>query len=87
MLMNKNEPTAEQQEIINAQGNIVITARPGSGKTFTIVEKIKLISESLLDYQGVVAISFTKKASQELQVRCKKLNIKKNKLKIVVLIY
>ena len=66
--MNKNEPTAEQQEIINAQGNIVITARPGSGKTFTIVEKIKLISESLLDYQGVVAISFTKKASQELQV-------------------
>lgn len=75
--MNKNEPTAEQQEIINAQGNIVITARPGSGKTFTIVEKIKLISESLLDYQGVVAISFTKKASQELQVRCKKLNIKK----------
>lgn len=77
--MNKNKPTTEQQEIINASGNIVITARPGSGKTFTIVEKIKLISESLLDYQGVVAISFTRKASQELQTRCKKSNIyKKN---------
>lgn len=75
--MNKSKPTVEQQEIINSKGNIVITARPGSGKTFTIVEKIKLISESLLDYEGVVAISFTRKASQELQKRCKKLNIPK----------
>lgn len=73
--LNKNKPTSEQQEIINAEGNIVITAKPGSGKTFTIVEKIKLISESLLDYEGVIAISFTRKASQELQTRCKKLNI------------
>lgn len=46
----ENKPTNEQQAIIEAQGNIVVTAKPGSGKTFTIVEKIKCISDKLLDY-------------------------------------
>lgn len=74
--MNKDViPSEEQQKIIDEPGNIVITARPGSGKTFTIVEKIKNISDDLLDYQGVIAISFTKKASEELRIRCKKNNI------------
>ncbi|XZK75503.1 UvrD-helicase domain-containing protein [Clostridium perfringens] len=76
--MNKKVvPTDEQQLIIDEPGNVVITARPGSGKTFTIVEKIKLISNELLDYQGVIAISFTRKASEELQIRCKRMNIAK----------
>ena len=76
--MNKKVVTTdEQQLIIDEAGNIVITARPGSGKTFTIVEKIKLISNELLDYQGVIAISFTRKASEELQIRCKIMNIAK----------
>ena len=76
--MNKKVVTTdEQQLIIDEPGNIVITARPGSGKTFTIVEKIKLISNELLDYQGVIAISFTRKASEELQIRCKIMNIAK----------
>ncbi|MGV1062735.1 UvrD-helicase domain-containing protein [Clostridium perfringens] len=77
MMLKESVPTSEQQAIIDEPGNIVITARPGSGKTFTIVEKIKLISKELLDYQGVIAISFTKKASEELQVRCKRMNIPK----------
>lgn len=51
-------PTDEQVKIINEQGNLVITAKPGSGKTFTIVEKIVNISNNLLNYQGVIAISF-----------------------------
>ena len=77
MMLKEAVPTIEQQAIIYEPGSIVITARPGSGKTFTIIEKIKLISEELLDYQGVIAISFTKKSSEELQVRCKKMNIPK----------
>lgn len=72
-----DNPTKEQQTIIDEPGNIVVTARPGSGKTFTIVEKIKSISENLLDYQGVIAISFTRKASEELRIRCKRKNIPK----------
>jgi len=73
--MKKKIPSKTQMKIIDHTGNIVITARPGSGKTFTIVEKIKYISEKLLDYQGVIAISFTRKASNELEHRCKERNV------------
>ncbi|MFB5197431.1 UvrD-helicase domain-containing protein [Neobacillus sp. KR4-4] len=74
--MNKSvQPTPEQVKIIDELGNLVITAKPGSGKTFTIVEKIGVISEGLMEYQGVIAISFTRKASQELELRCKRKGI------------
>ncbi len=33
------EPTQEQMEVLGYSGNIVVTAKPGSGKTFTVVEK------------------------------------------------
>lgn len=75
MKMKKaTEPTPEQIRIIEEQGNLVVTAKPGSGKTYTIVEKIIDISEKLLSYQGVIAISFTRKASQELELRYKRKN-------------
>ena len=64
-------PTDEQREIIDYPGNIVVTAKPGSGKTFTIVEKIANVLPALPDYKGVIAISFTNKASDELKRRCK----------------
>ncbi|HDR4441320.1 hypothetical protein BK720_01665 [Bacillus thuringiensis serovar brasilensis] len=77
--MNKLiEPTDEQIKIIGEQGNLVITAKPGSGKTYTIVEKIISISKNLLSYQGVIAISFTRKASQELEIRYKRKNVENN---------
>lgn len=69
------KPTDEQIKIIRENGNMVITAKPGSGKTYTIVEKIIDISKNLLSYQGVIAISFTRKASQELELRYKRKNI------------
>lgn len=73
--MNKLiQPTDEQEKFLGANGNVVITAKPGSGKTFTIIEKIVEISETLLEFQGVIAISFTRKASQELELRYKRKN-------------
>ena len=70
-----NEPTKEQKEILNYDGNIVVTANPGSGKTFTIVEKISTIVTKLPSYKGVIAISFTNKASDELKKRCQRKGI------------
>lgn len=64
------ESSDEQKEIIKDKNNLVIIARPGSGKTYTIVEKIQLILEDLYNYQGIIAISFTNKASEELRKRC-----------------
>ncbi|PUZ30055.1 DNA helicase-2 / ATP-dependent DNA helicase PcrA [Chitinophaga costaii] len=64
------KPTEQQSDIIGHGGNSVIIAAPGSGKTFVISEKIKLIFDTLEEYQGVIAISYTNKASNELQSRC-----------------
>ena len=68
-------PSKQQLEIIESQGNIVVTAKPGSGKTFTVVQKIARILENLPDHKGVIAISFTNKASDEIQERCDRMGI------------
>ncbi|MGX0916329.1 superfamily I DNA/RNA helicase [Staphylococcus hominis] len=73
MVMSKKiSATNEQLKIIKEQGNLVVTAKPGSGKTHTIIEKIIDVSTNLMSFQGVIAISFTRKASQELESRYKK---------------
>ena len=66
------KPTNQQQKIIGASGNLVIVANPGSGKTFVLSEKIKTILPELIETKGVIAISYTNKASQELKSRCLK---------------
>lgn len=65
------EPTDEQKRIIRHSGNIVVTAKPGSGKTYTIVEKVAEVIPDLPEHKGIIAISFTNKASDELKKRCK----------------
>ncbi|HEX8588530.1 ATP-dependent helicase [Pseudomonas sp.] len=63
--------TDEQKEAIKPQGSLVITACPGSGKTAVIAEKIRNELQILKRYQGVTAITFTRKASKELEERCR----------------
>ncbi|MGG4179291.1 ATP-dependent helicase [Virgibacillus pantothenticus] len=63
-------PTEEQQKIIDYNSNTVVIAQPGSGKTFTLANKITSILDELPIYRGVIAISFTRKASRELEKRC-----------------
>ena len=62
-------PTDEQQKIIDCPGNIVVIADPGSGKTYTLSIKIKKILELLSGNKGIIAISYTNKASNELRQR------------------
>lgn len=63
------EPTNEQLDIINEEGHCVVIAKPGSGKTFTLSKKIKRILPNLPEYKGIIAISYTNKASNELKTR------------------
>jgi len=63
-------PTEEQINIIEESNNCVVIAKPGSGKTFILSEKIRNIIPELPMYKGVIAISFTNKASNELKQRC-----------------
>ncbi len=62
-------PTPEQADILDERGNHVIIARPGSGKTTTIASVIQGRLANLPRFKGVIAISFTKKASRELASR------------------
>lgn len=74
--MSKMELSEEQRRIVEYEKNIVIIANPGSGKTFVVCEKIKYILPQLLEYEGVIAISYTNKASDELKNRLRNINIK-----------
>lgn len=48
----------------------------GSGKTYTVVRRIEKELQQIKDYQGIIACSFTKEASDELKSRInKKFNI------------
>lgn len=58
-----------QQQIVSATGNIVVEAGAGSGKTHTLIEKIKVDLESSNDHRVIAAITFTIKASQEIKDR------------------
>ena len=72
-------PTDEQLAAIKYTHNKVITARPGSGKTFTLAQMIVNDSANILSYQGVIAISYTQKASEELRTRCIRYGAAQNK--------
>jgi DNA helicase-2/ATP-dependent DNA helicase PcrA len=61
--------TDEQLSILDEGGNCVIVATPGSGKTATITAMVKKKVESLRSHKGVIAISYTNKASAELRQR------------------
>ena len=63
------KPTDQQNLILDYDGNSVVIAAPGSGKTFVLSQKIKRNLKTLLDHQGVIAISYTNKASNELRNR------------------
>lgn len=63
------EPTKQQELILNHEGSCVVIASPGSGKTFVVSKKIKQNLKKLKEHQGVIAISYTNKASNELRGR------------------
>jgi len=65
------EPTDQQKNILAWNGNAVIVAGPGSGKTWTLAKKVQDIMGKCRNYQGVAAISYTNKASKELERRAK----------------
>lgn len=62
-------PTKEQKAVIDYNSSLVAIAKPGSGKTFVLSQLIKKILPILPQHSGVIAISYTNKASNELKRR------------------
>ncbi len=60
-----------QKQAIRSEGNAVVTAGAGSGKTLVLVEHYLylLLSRPQLSTRNIVAITFTKKAASEMKDR------------------
>lgn len=69
--MSTFSPSLEQNQAIAFPGDMVVVARPGSGKTSVVSRKVRSRLAELRTYQGIIAISFTNKASDELERRCR----------------
>lgn len=66
-------PNNEQEEFINSQGNVVLQACPGSGKTTSVALKYqKLLLNWKRKHSGIALLSFTNIASKELENKIKK---------------
>lgn len=69
--------SAAQEEIINATGNLVVSASAGTGKTHTLVSKIVHDLEVKKTFQSIAAITFTAKAAKEIKERLT-INVRNN---------
>ncbi|MCQ2973890.1 MAG: ATP-dependent helicase [Bacteroidales bacterium] len=65
------ELTEERQRYLDARGRIVLSACPGSGKTTSVVKKLKYLAEECQQkyghYRGIACLSFTNKACDEIK--------------------
>ena len=61
----------EQREAVAATGGpILVQAGPGTGKTFTLTQRIvRLIREQKVAPSQIVAVTFTRKAAEEMRMR------------------
>jgi DNA helicase II / ATP-dependent DNA helicase PcrA len=69
----RNEsPTAEQRAAIQAgpDGAFLIAAGPGTGKTYTMVQRFRwLVERQAVPPEAILAVTFTEAAATELRVR------------------
>jgi len=68
-----------QEEAVNhVDGPCLVTSCPGSGKTFTLVERLVNLVESGVPQKNILCLTFTNKAANEMKERiCKRLGVKK----------
>ena len=71
----------QQQAVKSAHNQLLIIAGPGSGKTTVLTQRIAhLISDKNIAPQNCLAITFTRKAAQEMRERLAKISEEKAKL-------
>lgn len=58
-----------RDQILHADGNVVVSASAGTGKTYTTVKRITIDVNKISNYQTFAAITFTRKAAKEILER------------------
>lgn len=67
------KPNKKQQECIdNINGKYLVLAGPGTGKTFTIIERIKSMLEQGITPEKILCLTFTEAAANEMKSRLDK---------------
>ena len=80
-ILQKDDPNIKLDEeqrkvVLSDEDYTLVIAGAGAGKTTTIEAKVKyLIDKKNIDPSKILIISFTRKATKELQDRCKKLGL------------
>lgn len=71
--MSEIRLTAEQRAAIEAEGETLVSASAGSGKTFVMIQKIiSLILEGKAEISGILAVTFTNLAAAEMKEKLKR---------------
>lgn len=66
----KRKPNKKQQDCIdNIQGKYLVLAGPGTGKTFTIIERIKNMLKKGIEPEKILCLTFTDAACNEMKKR------------------
>ena len=73
--MNLNK---EKQTIIEAKGNVLVTANPGTGKTLLIAHKFLSLVKEGVKIENILCLTFTDKARREMEKRIIELLTKEN---------
>lgn len=66
---NSNSATIEQHKAANPDKSILLRASAGSGKTKVLIDRIVRLMLNGADLKSIVALTFTKKAANEIQER------------------
>ncbi|MBK24685.1 MAG: DNA helicase UvrD [Halobacteriovorax sp.] len=68
--LHKGLNPKQKEAVLNTEGPLLIIAGPGSGKTFTLVERVVyLIKEKGASPESLFVVTFTEKAARELKTR------------------
>lgn len=77
----KYDLTPQRQAYIDARGHTILTACPGSGKTTSIVKKLRVVSQYCAErygkHTGFACLSFTNKACAELKQKYREMHDEK----------
>ena len=80
-------PNKKQQECIdNIDGKYLVLAGPGTGKTFTLIQRVKSMIEKGIKPETILCLTFSDAAANEMRTRLAK-ELNKNNIEVNIFTY